>query len=120
MVSAEVDGTEQRSSPVALFLPRAARLAYDSRVLSVAYFGPAGTFTEEALRSQADLAAGKAAAATDKKYRDLTSIVGPDPLPFGMAANKPTIEALESYAFKQRLTLRRMTIPELFVDPQAA
>jgi 4,5-dihydroxyphthalate decarboxylase len=68
----------------------------------------------------ADLASGKAAAATDKKYRDLTSIVGPDPLPFGMAANKPTIEALESYAFKQRLTLRRMTIPELFVDPQAA
>jgi hypothetical protein len=37
-----------------------------------------------------------------------------------MASNKPTIEALESYAFKQRLTLRRMTIPELFVDPQAA
>jgi len=37
----------------------AARLAYDSPVLSVAYFGPAGTFTEEALRSQEDLAAGK-------------------------------------------------------------
>jgi 4,5-dihydroxyphthalate decarboxylase len=68
----------------------------------------------------ADLASGKAAATTDKKYRDLTSIVGPDPLPFGMANNKATIEALESYAFKQRLTLRRMTIPELFVDPQAA
>src|SRR6476620_5435809 len=34
-------------------------LAYDSRVLSVAYFGPAGTFTAEALRSQDDLAAGK-------------------------------------------------------------
>jgi len=35
-----------------------AHLAYDSRVLSVAYFGPAGTFTEEALLSQEDLAAG--------------------------------------------------------------
>jgi prephenate dehydratase len=33
-------------------------LAYDSRVLRVAYFGPAGTFTEEALRSQEDLEAG--------------------------------------------------------------
>jgi prephenate dehydratase len=33
-------------------------LAYDSRVQRVAYFGPAGTFTEEALLSQADLAAG--------------------------------------------------------------
>jgi hypothetical protein len=37
-----------------------------------------------------------------------------------MAANKATIEALENYAFKQRLKIRRMTIPELFVDPQAA
>ena len=33
-------------------------LAYDSRVLRVAYFGPAGTFTEEALLTQPDLAAG--------------------------------------------------------------
>jgi prephenate dehydratase len=32
-------------------------LAYDSRVQRVAYFGPAGTFTEEALLSQPDLAA---------------------------------------------------------------
>jgi prephenate dehydratase len=38
---------------------RETRLAYDSGVLRVAYFGPAGTFTEEALRSQVDLAAGK-------------------------------------------------------------
>ena len=40
-------------------LRRVGRLAYDSPVLSVAYFGPAGTFTEEALLSQEDLAAGK-------------------------------------------------------------
>jgi prephenate dehydratase len=35
------------------------RRAYDSAVLRVAYFGPAGTFTEEALLTQADLAAGR-------------------------------------------------------------
>jgi 4,5-dihydroxyphthalate decarboxylase len=68
----------------------------------------------------ADLASGNAVAATDQKYRDLMSIVGSDPLPYGIAPNKATIEALERYAFKQRLTLRRMTIPELFVDPQTA
>jgi prephenate dehydratase len=34
-------------------------LAYASVVPRVAYFGPAGTFTEEALRSQDDLAAGE-------------------------------------------------------------
>jgi 4,5-dihydroxyphthalate decarboxylase len=68
----------------------------------------------------ADLASGKADAASDKKYRGLTKIVGPDPLPYGIAENAASISALESYAFKQRLTLRRMSIPELFVDPQAA
>jgi 4,5-dihydroxyphthalate decarboxylase len=68
----------------------------------------------------ADLPSGTAVAATDQKYRDLMSIVGSDPLPYGIAPNKATIEALERYAFKQRLTLRRMTIPELFVDPQTA
>ena len=36
-----------------------ATLAYDSVVPRVAYFGPAGTFTEEALLSQGDLAAGE-------------------------------------------------------------
>jgi 4,5-dihydroxyphthalate decarboxylase len=64
-----------------------------------------------------DFASGKSDEATDKKYRGLTSIVGPDPLPFGIEANRATIEALESFAFKQGLSLRRMSIPELFVDP---
>jgi len=34
------------------------RRAYDSRVQRIAFFGPAGTFTEEALLTQPDLAAG--------------------------------------------------------------
>jgi len=41
-----------------IWIGRRRCLAYDSRVSRVAYFGPAGTFTEEALLSQADLAAG--------------------------------------------------------------
>jgi 4,5-dihydroxyphthalate decarboxylase len=48
----------------------------------------------------------------------LSKIVGEDPLPFGLDANLPTIQALENTAFKQKLTPRRMTIDELFVDPQ--
>jgi 4,5-dihydroxyphthalate decarboxylase len=66
------------------------------------------------------LADGSAQDASDKKYRALASIVGPDPLPFGIATNRATIEALESFAFKQRLTLKRMAMEELFVDPQTA
>jgi 4,5-dihydroxyphthalate decarboxylase len=50
------------------------------------------------------------------KYRELQKIVGPDPLPYGIEANRPTIEALEKTAFDQGLTPRRMGVDELFVD----
>jgi len=56
--------------------------------------------------------------ASDKKYIALQKVVGPDPLPYGMEANLPTIKALEETAFKQELTPRRMSIEELFVDPE--
>ncbi len=62
---------------------------------------------------------GEANSATDQKFRDMMDIVGPDPLPFGIADNIKTIEALESFAWKQKLTARRMSLSELFVDPLA-
>ena len=52
------------------------------------------------------------------RYASLSKVVGPDPLPYGIAANLKTIEALESTAFKQQLTPRRMSVAELFVDPE--
>ncbi|MES2261834.1 MAG: PhnD/SsuA/transferrin family substrate-binding protein [Pseudomonadota bacterium] len=55
----------------------------------------------------------------DKKYLELRKIVGYDPLPYGIQENIKTIEALEATAFKQGLTPRRMSVAELFVDPQA-
>lgn len=63
------------------------------------------------------LKSGEANTALDQRYRALAAIVGDDPLPFGMAANMPTIRALEDTAFKQGLAPRRMTVEELFVDP---
>jgi 4,5-dihydroxyphthalate decarboxylase len=66
----------------------------------------------------AKLNSGEAQAASDKNYRKLQAIVGPDPLPYGMAANLPTIKFLEETAFKQKLTPKRMTIEQLFVDPE--
>jgi 4,5-dihydroxyphthalate decarboxylase len=59
-------------------------------------------------------------AATSKRYTDLRKIVGRDPLPYGLAANMKSIQALEVTAFKQGLTPRRMSIDELFVDPERA
>jgi 4,5-dihydroxyphthalate decarboxylase len=66
----------------------------------------------------ARLDAGEATSAGDKKYLKLREIVGHDPLPYGIEANRKTIEALESTAFKQGLTPRRMSMDELFVDPE--
>jgi 4,5-dihydroxyphthalate decarboxylase len=63
---------------------------------------------------------GEPTHAMDKRYKNLSKIVGHDPLPYGLEANIKTIEALESTAFKQELTPRRMSIEELFVDPTHA
>jgi len=66
----------------------------------------------------ANLNPATATEASDKKYIALQKIVGHDPLPYGMEANLPTIKALEETAFKQELTPRRMSMEELFVDPE--
>ena len=52
----------------------------------------------------------------DEKYRRLTKIVG-DPLPYGLAPNLPTIDALRTADHKQGLTPKLMEVDEIFVDP---
>ena len=66
----------------------------------------------------ARLDAGEEDPVANKKYVNLRKIVGHDPLPYGLEANLPTIRALEDTAFKQQLTPRRMSIEELFVNPE--
>ena len=66
----------------------------------------------------ARLDSGTTTAASDKKYIGLRKIVGHDPLPYGIAANLQTIQALEAAAFKQRLTPERIPLDRLFVDPE--
>lgn len=61
------------------------------------------------------LLAGEAKDKKDKELLAQSRIVG-DPLPYGLAANRPTIQALIDYAAQQGLTPRRMTVEELFVD----
>ena len=74
-------------------------------------------FTQAKDEWVAKLQAGTAEGENAKKYGALSKIVGADPLPYGIEANRPTIEALEKTAFDQALTPRRMTMDELFVDP---
>ncbi|HLK82454.1 MAG TPA: PhnD/SsuA/transferrin family substrate-binding protein [Xanthobacteraceae bacterium] len=75
-------------------------------------------FAEAKARWLTKFIAGEANSASDKKYRQLAKIVGEDPLPFGMKQNLPAIKALEDTAFRQKLTPRRMSLEELFVDPE--
>jgi 4,5-dihydroxyphthalate decarboxylase len=77
----------------------------------------ATAFQTAKARWLAKLKSGIAETAADHKYLALSKIVGSDPLPFGLAANLPTINALIAAAHDQKLTPRRMTIDELFVDP---
>jgi len=46
-------------------------------------------------------------------------IMGPDPWPYGIEANLPTLEALVAYLYEQHLSARRVQIEELFA-PNAA
>lgn len=66
----------------------------------------------------ADFNSGASNTKLDEKYRNLSKIVGPDPLPYGMAKNLPSIEALARAAENQKMTPRLMTVSELFVDPE--
>jgi len=65
------------------------------------------------------LRSGEADAASDRKYRKYSQIVG-DPLPFGTKANLASMEALAETAFKQKLTPRRMKMSEVFVELDSA
>ena len=66
----------------------------------------------------AQLNAGTANSESDRRYRALQPLVGNDPLPYGIEANIKTLQALEKTAFDQGLTPRRMSLEELFFDPQ--
>jgi len=54
---------------------------------------------------------------TDDKYARLRNIVGPDPLPYGMAANLPSINALQRIAHAQKLIPDIMPMAHVFFDP---
>ena len=60
---------------------------------------------------------GEADAPDDRRYRALSAFVG-DPLPYGIAANRASIEALATYALQQGLLPGPMAMNEMLVDPQ--
>jgi len=51
---------------------------------------------------------------TDQLYRRVMEITGSDPLPYGLAASQPMVEAVIQYAREQRILTRPLTLDELF------
>jgi 4,5-dihydroxyphthalate decarboxylase len=47
-------------------------------------------------------------------------LMGPDPWPYGVAPNRPALEAMCQYAHEQGLTARRVAVEELFAPNTAA
>ena len=62
-----------------------------------------------------DLKLGRGDAPEDKRYRSFFSLMS-DPLPHGMAANRPSIEALVTYALQQELIPSRPKLSDVFVE----
>ncbi|XAH24201.1 ABC transporter substrate-binding protein [Xylophilus sp. GW821-FHT01B05] len=64
------------------------------------------------------LAAGESVSDKDEHYRAMARIVG-DPLPYGIDANRPSIEAMMNYCFQQGLLKKRFAIDDMFINPGA-
>ena len=65
-----------------------------------------------------DLKRGRGDSPEDKRYRNFLSLMR-DPLPYGMKANRPSIEALTAYSLQQKLIPSRPQLDRVFVgiDP---
>ena len=64
------------------------------------------------------LKAGHGNAPEDLRYRSFAPLMS-DPLPYGMKANRASIEALVTYAVQQKLIPKRPALDEVFADPEA-
>ncbi len=62
-----------------------------------------------------ELRLGRDESAEDKRYRGFFSLMN-DPLPYGIAANRPSIEALVTYALQQKLIPSRPELDRVFVN----
>ena len=51
----------------------------------------------------------------NKRYHNFLSLMS-DPLPYGMAANRPSIEALVTYSLQQKLIPSRPQLDQVFVE----
>jgi 4,5-dihydroxyphthalate decarboxylase len=61
------------------------------------------------------LAAGGELPDEDKALADRRALVGPDPVPYGIEANRATLEAIISFARSQHILTKDLAVEEMFV-----
>jgi 4,5-dihydroxyphthalate decarboxylase len=84
------------------------RYPWLARSLMNAFVAAKKPYLEELKRGQGDTA-------EDKRYRNFLSLMS-DPLPYGSAANRASIEALVTYSLQQKLIPARPQLDQVFVD----
>ncbi len=65
------------------------------------------------------LAAGESVSDKDDHYRTMGRIVGGDPLPYGIEANRASMTAMMNYCHQQGLLKKQYAIDDMFIDPRA-
>jgi 4,5-dihydroxyphthalate decarboxylase len=63
------------------------------------------------------LAAGESVSDKDDHYRAMGQIVG-DPLPYGIEANRASMQAMMTYCWQQGLLKKQYAIDDMFIDPR--
>src|SRR5216684_5549336 len=84
------------------------RYPWLARSLMNAFVAAKKPYLEELKRGHGD-------SPEDKRYRNFLSLMS-DPLPFGVAANRPSIEALITYGLQQKLIPSRPQLDQVFVE----
>lgn len=74
-------------------------------------------FTEAKARVIDDLVAGQGEGKEYDRYSEFAGIVGSDPLPYGIEANRATLESLCDSAVSQRIVAKRPEVDDLFICP---
>lgn len=75
-------------------------------------------FAESKARYLGRLSAGAIAepTPTDRLHQKVTELTGSDPLPYGIAPNRPVLEALIGHAVSQKILDRRVEVGQLFPE----
>jgi 4,5-dihydroxyphthalate decarboxylase len=84
------------------------RYPWLARSLMNAFVAAKMPYLEELKKGQGD-------SPEDKRYRNFLSLMS-DPLPYGIVANRPSVEALVTYSLQQKLIPARPQPDQVFVD----